>query len=898
MANIGKNIEKTNIRHTGKRSKQCDYLLFVSSNREAEYISQNFASNGFLAVSMTKDPKEIEKSYLNGKKTPFKRIFVLGNDKTQVESLKSSNFAQKMGLVWLDCSMAKNFFNFPQKWGILDIKGNSSKLLDFIMFCIGSNDRVNSYLDDPSSIEVPHCYKIHFNQYIGEQTPNQFGISPIGFIHHLIKYNQRLMIQSNAGTGKSTLMKLLVNQSTIPRTLESQKFIKSIIDLKTLRENAGIERVIIAEPTTAIGSQLAKSFMKSGLNVTCIDNNSSFADLMSADYNSVIICCYDSIRKIPHLIDNKTLVVVDEFHQLPIDIEYRNDEAFTFLIDQIENAGRALFLSATPDYFFTMPKILHPSFGYKLLKGEASIQNKITLIPKIYDGRRMDTLGYLIENEPQGNGSVLCKFDSISNLQTACKALEKKGLLSDYLCSRIRSQKEGNEHYRNIVDNNKFKSFLHYLFYTTLMEAGVSIESPIKLNALIDTIGWRRAIQLFSRSRYNSQTGTNKAQTVWFFRSLKNIKEKNQIVYKTPIIKRFKEKYNLALNICEVKNTLDKDGNFGEYKHKTKADEIEHSKITYFDESEQKYKPCLLWILRKIHEQALQVPFSLTLKRIERFDNRVEVMPFDYIKLDAHPLFEEIRDEQKAAKEAQKEQLKNLFLTDLDNLIAAICLENKNRGYTDKINGLFDGAAKILPIQAKSFASKYEQLLRLKSAKRTLDRIYFIRDYNKTFPLKSLVKMVINEEPKIIDDAISQIGRYNRSFDYKHDNNLSQDDKFSHEREAIIIKRINEMKRDDNKYKKTLSGSKKDNGWKSRKQLSYLINSALKKWKPKGGNVSSSISETKAVTTIKDLFHVEQRRSKKRGKKTTLFKIGERRKIAQTNTKLDILLSKYRPQKP
>lgn len=884
MANLPK--YKENSKYLDKKSipKNASILLLVNTKEDAKLINSTSNELGVFAIPTHNKENSQLKHTLKAIKTRFKEAFVLGIDNTYQERKKSYNMAKNWGLIWVNTLMAKNYLNIPKdlhlfQWvDTLEPNQKEEKLKQFLMFCIGSNHKIRSYQDDPSSIEVSHCYKLHFEQYIGQTTPNQFGITPVDFMQEMIKEYDRVMLQANAGAGKTTLTQLLVHQQIIQNLVhqngKDQEKTITTPNLNTLRKNAGIERVIIAVPTNAIGTQLLKDFQARGLHASLLDNQSTRNDIIGAEYSNVIISCYDSVRKVPHLIDKKTLVIIDEFHQLSIDIEYRNRKAFRYLIGKIENARKTLFISATPNYFYALDQSLDQSFGFTLVKGIPTVQNKIDLLPIIYEGRRKDLLGYVIENSPEKEGATLCKFDSISNLKIAHEVLTRLNLPSEFLCSRLPSQKQDNKTYNSIMETGFFKYKLYFLLYTTLMEAGVSIKEQVRLNALIDTIGWQKAIQLIARPRYNHKTGVNKQQTVWLFKSKKNLTENTEILYKQPIVKRFVKMKELAETVCQHLNS----GSYGDFKSKTESDPRIHYLITYYDEEEEEYKPCILYILRLMYEQSLKVPFSMTLKRIERFDNRITILPYKEIKVEPHPIFEEIREVYKEENKKKLQELEKLFLTDFNVLVASICHKNRDIAYKDKISALFDGVADVHKMQIKHFLLTHENLLTGDKPKKILDNIYFLCDYNKTLKVSEVARMVIDTGESTLKMIKSQIGRNNRAFDFDHNLNDSRD-RQAHLREQTILKKLSQMIRDDRRGR-----SSKSKGWRTPRQYQKAINNAIAKCTDaKGKKLFTFISEGKALAIIKDLYHVDKIQIQVKKKRVWHYQLISKRTIQETN---------------
>jgi len=397
--------------------KQGKYLIVASGEDDTICINHNLNHLGIFAVCGWNETTTPPSDLLDGLKTRFEHCFVLGDNDNPQTTKASKRIANEIGFVWIDTSNARAYFGMPNEWDICDIHQQRDQVKDFVLFCLGANHRLTSYEDDPDSMAIDHCYKLDFAQHIGQEQPNKYGIKPLDFILHQIKEHDRLILESLAGTGKSTVLTKIVHQSQRSQTPQSVAIqVDSLIspNLETLSK-LGIDRVIILEPTTAINAQLPEAFKEVGLTVAAIDNLADENDLQTALQSRVLMVCYDSLKKVYHLLTN-ALVIVDEYHQLPIDINFRSPTAFRLVIDGLEKAKKVLLLSATPNYLFTLPKEVYSGFGYKLIKGVPSVQNQIIIQPFACEGKRMDIPSYIFENSPKEQGLITIKFDSKANL--------------------------------------------------------------------------------------------------------------------------------------------------------------------------------------------------------------------------------------------------------------------------------------------------------------------------------------------------------------------------------------------------------------------------------------------------------------------------------------------------
>ncbi len=824
-----------------KHALSTKILILVASDTFSTLLNEVFEETDLVSIcSLSYD-----------KKQAYKSVFVLG------QNLKEYAFRNE--LVYLDTDFAKL---------VLGIVGApiDSELKPLILLAIKLNGRIKSYSDDAHSIAVSHCFNLEFDQYLGQEHANKHGFIPSSFIFHCLVHIKKVILQSPAGTGKSTLCLLLAS---------------SIDKLK----NVGIDTIIILEPTTPITRQLSMDFEKAGLVIAKIDGNSTKEDKNeSAD---IIICCFDSFSQISKAILSSALVVVDEYHQLPIDFDYRNKPAFRYVLENIEKAKRVLMLSATPNYMFCQDKALHKFFGYTLIKGKPSIQNAIEVQPILNEGREKDLPIWIRENAPSGSGRVLGKLDSKSTLD-ALLIQNKED--TEVLHSGSADRKEDNKSYLSLMNTGKIENEnIKYLWFTTLLEAGVSIKEEVKLMALLDVPSWQKAIQLMNRPRYNAATGTNKNLKVKIFRSAES--EKNKVTPKakkgkiTPILS-FKKEYEKAKDAAQKMNIIAINGfEFGindidDSKGKnirTAADVRDQEKITYFDKAELKYKPCFLGVMRLLYEKETNVPWSLMLKRISRFDDRIKVLPI----INVHPLknedFEAIKKAQKIDKEAANLKFKELLKKDNDMTAQAVCYLSKNADFKEKVRDSLN-LSQVERGLVLEFVIDSDGAFSGKEPNRIISNLVALMGQTKSLSLSNAINFVLDNDKELVTDYISQVNRNlrNTAFRKMHLNAFTN---FEFEREKYTCLAIDSLKQN------IKNGRRSE--WINLPTLTKIVNKATSKI-PFGFNkLCKPLSDRKAIKVLKDIYNVESKRVKKKKKRTIYYKIGQKKTVKAFDNMLE-----------
>ena len=706
------------------------------------------------------------------------------------------------------------------------------------------------YEDDPHSIHIAGAYRLRCTQYIGEGVPHpSTKFSPLDAISALIKNEQRLILRANAGMGKSTLCIMLAGR----------------LDL------LGLDKMVILEPTTTIANQLGADFIEAGINAPVLDNQARKADILGAQSSSVVVCCYDSLGKVGgSWLDDKTLVVVDEFHQLVTDVNYRNKEAFQYALEHITRGGRTLMLSATPFDLFTLPKSYSPHFGYKMAMCEADIQQSIQVQPVIYKGRMKDAPSYAI-NQIEASAKMTCiKYDSIKNLKTAKLLALERGLRCEYFCSKERGQKEGNQDYQSLVKTGQLHNQLDVLMYTTLLEAGVSIKDPVKESILVDVNEWRRAIQLMSRPRYNAATGVNETQLVQLYRSAVNIRKRAGEPWdEVPSVqKRLNTLLRQSKQLCEYKNQHLKEDQINA---PVSTDTQKERNLTIKIETDQgpKHIQNTLWILHELHKQGERVPFDLMLKRLVRFDNRITLLPAQNIKLPKCLITEGYRDELKAKTEAEAGRLASLLIKDFNSMLALCIHQVQNTKWKERFKAAYPKAANITRADILEFKQKHS-IKGIKGVCSLIEQYHLITGDNPRLNKGDVLQFVCSMDASDVGEYCDQLQAHRRRFFNSYSpKDLDPNTKFFADREASVLRKLQALQKNSKR------GTGKE--WRTKPDWAKIVNKALLKEDKKLGPISA----TKAMQLIRHLYNTESKRAKIKGKKTTFIKLLDRRKFVE-----------------
>jgi len=780
-----------------------------------------------------KELENLECFVPSNKESSISKSFLIESDTNERES---SNLATKINALYIDTSTICTFLGYTS---LLKLIENKEDFIRFIQIATATNSEIKSYKDDSFSIAVPHCFNVDFAQYLGQAGVNSCGIVPSEFISHVINTKKRVIIQSIAGSGKTTLIQQLVKTCTKDR-----------------------DRTIILLPTTTLTDQQTKDFQQSGLNVCSLTNTSTKHDLMSARDSSIIMCCYDSLKKIQDLIPNSFLIV-DEYHQLSNDIDYRDKKSFRVVSETIKHHHKTLMLSATPNYFFTLDRELSSMFGFTLIKGTPTATGRIIITPITYKGKQYDIPSYINETLNDPNGLVLGKYDSKENLENIYTRLNSRGIKTEvfYSSSEKEKRKDKNRAYCSLMEtgfiNRNEQDKIKQVWFTSLLEAGVSIKDEVSLLALTGVKTYQRAVQLINRPRYNATTGTNKNINVWVFKN-SEAKEHEQEEQGLNVVDRFKDLLRKYQFVSDIKNGLTEYEQADSYK--TESDDRVHRDLSYKDLGT--YKVCILSILKLINELENTCSIETLLKRVQRFDNRVSIEEHKQVKFNDNSEFKELKEIQKRDKRTANEELFKIAIQDFSMVAQVVAHLSRDSKLKERIRTTLE-----LPLLNKdsilSFLENSNGAFSGREPQRIVKDVCFLVSRGALSRSQAIEQVIETpkDEIRYKKSSISRKARLKSTVLDRASNN-----------DVLDLAREREITKGIDKLRKNISlGKVKE--YLTKSHVLRVINKAILKVGDSEKPIFKPITEGKAIVTLKDLYHVEQKRIKKKNKKITVFRI-------------------------
>jgi late competence protein required for DNA uptake (superfamily II DNA/RNA helicase) len=798
--------------------KQGENLVICAGETDTICLNHHLNKYGFWGVCFGGEMDKINPNLLKALKRRFKRVYILyDNDPTGKVQSKLKAF--KNGLIWVDWS---NFStDYGRKNDICEIystfKGDFElRILDLIR----SNGRIEKDPKDGFSLKIDHCYKLYFDTYLTETEDN---------VHKLVsevRNHRNTLIQSAAGTGKSWGIAAMIRH---------------------LLEHG---RVIKAVPTKAIAEQITNTFRERIGNEYAIEGlwgkKDKYAISRLVD-TRVIVTTYDSINHIPQEIATGSVLIIDEAHQLCNDIDYRNS-AMRKLYKHIEGASRVIYLTATPNWYF-FSKEIEPFLGkIRLIQGVNRLDNEVG-VRILTDVKNKKHARYYIEEnfKPQKGKTACYKLDNVTALDSFSKIDQERNISSEYFTSKSAEKSVSNAIYQSIMKDGTLGSKeLENLYYTTLMEAGVSFKFPVSFVAVFDTVAPCKIVQLATRPRYNRKTGVNKhielpillGETAGKNASETQTENGEQLL-QSLIIKSQK--------LADYKNGIEGSENPS---FKVSTDFIE----TFTYKGEQGFfEVCIFSILHYIFklQQKQQTP-ELLARRIQRYDPR-----FKILSIERADDFDKVKELQELISKAKVDKAEAEHHT-----------------------------AELLKLDPYKYCAAYARSLKKPESKERIkkelklpnysDLIEFISDNKKAFSCTRITQLYVSETlranrlgldiQEIANELAAkglaevkqridvELSKKRRAVHRSSKKELSTNDILQVEIDKRIRKKIDQLKKDAQRGRRSeaLTGN----------ELTRIVNKAIK------GLTARPISKQKALRKLKTLYNIKV--SKKTYKYTIL----------------------------
>jgi len=293
--------------------------------------------------------------------------------------------------------------------------------------------------------------------------------------------HKKLMAQAPTGAGKTTMIKAMFDE--------------------LLSGLNGVERLIFCVPTLAILEQIKTDLTASNTDFCALDGSTTNETWKEAAHAKIILTTQNQIKNIPQTSIQTSCLIIDETHTLTNDVSYRSGVCYT-AFKAAQTAKYCLCLSATPPKYYT-------KFGFEYLKLDVQQAQKKTVNFIKFEGEKASerasaTLQFIKE---KSKDSTIAVFqNNVAGSENSVELLESDGLKNTIICSKEARYKDENKHYQSIVKDGVFDGDVDVVFFTSLLEAGVSIKSNVQNLLCLSPIHPDQLAQIIARFRHTNTT--------------------------------------------------------------------------------------------------------------------------------------------------------------------------------------------------------------------------------------------------------------------------------------------------------------------------------------------------------------------------------------------------------
>lgn len=626
---------------------------------------------------------------------------------------------------------------------------SSDEFLKILKYEIDIRHSILQNKENPFSIPIPNCYKIHIDKYIGENNRKGFyQAKPLCLLKSIIRQEKKLLLQSPTGTGKTTaLIEMAFDQE--------------------FRTKLGVKRTIFFSPINPVCDQTREKIRKTfGFVPKVIDGNYSPTELDEKE--PVLICTYQSCAKVMHLI-KESEIIVDEGHTL---IEWGFNNPYNRMILEYCNmAEKAIVISATPPLQLATQITNYCNFSFCKIIQNPKYAQKIKVFPMIYKGVEREIINSVMQLKTPDGKPIVLKKNNINMLESFQQYVKEKELLSNRLIEDIKDQKgnvyknaeeyksatgedyqkkheygyeyglqplrveifsskkrkykEDNENYQTLMLTNNFKTPIDLLLVTSLFDFGINVEPEILQYFLIGFNTASSAIQLPGRSRIDHNTGKNKEINLYVFRKKR---KKKKLSSTMDTMQKMEGMYNCWNANAKAANKYDHENMIS--LKKSEIEPIYKSQIT------GKYIVNTLGILQmeQSRQESFQTNEQYFQELVGNYDN-VELMEVQEIKTETDPLIKEILDSKKTKRVLGKEKAFQILKEketakegEFKPLLEAVYHSTSNHSLKRKIKRSVS-IKKEISIDARQIAEETPEIF---------CNGYFDNHLNKYFKLKSM----------------------------------------------------------------------------------------------------------------------------------------------------------------
>jgi hypothetical protein len=610
-------------------------LLLCEGEDDTNAINANLQPYNFAALTFGSASSLIPMDYINS--LGFKAVFcLLDNDPTGLK--RSIRNATSKGLPYISIkehySDLKDVCEIYKKHGVIGLvklceietQNKTAQTTNF--------ERIGYNLHNVLNIEI--------EKYLSEKQPL--------LINYLIRYC-KILLQSPTDTGKTT---------AIVKLAQDPNFYNDI----------GIDSIVLALPRLFLCDQLKEVFKnETGVTPSVIDGKASSIDIQEACQSKVIICTYDSLKKLKNHL-KYSLLVIDEMHLLTDDTGFRG-EVTAKVFELIPKAKRVLGLTATPNFDMCIgmqlndkhvPDSIRSALDFTLCQVSLKKDQVKNLQLNCYPKNRLNAVTAYAENIAQGSEKAAVLLNDVKVLETVSQVINERyePNTATILSSKKAAYNIENPTYQAITKGEAVPNENRLFLGTNILTAGISLNFAVENLAIFGNLDSRTITQFSARPRLKGEV--NKALQVDLFKTMtetefetvlndfeqKNIETSASLNDRRTCIDWLQNDIQTAVTLCEAANKLDKTD-------KVRRKAFDELGFIYFDESDNEFKPNLPTIIYN-HNARIERRLTLygKLLKAKQYDNTFEILTPQYVNFEKNQQATEIlSDKKEAAKEVK-----------------------------------------------------------------------------------------------------------------------------------------------------------------------------------------------------------------------------------------------------
>lgn len=516
--------------------EDCKVLLIVGGEHDCIAFNHAYNHRGWYAVTQGSETRNLAKELVTLLKTRCLRLVTLfDNDDAGNKSMEKQ--AQEHGLQGIDLATYVNNKDHFQGCKF-DVNGRNRTLNDICDVLNTEGGKrgfkkmiVRELRTKKVAQIVPYrpTFSNVFHTPIKEYLCDT-DLSYLQLKNHLWLI-QKLILQSPTGSGKTYLI--------LHRWANDPAFF----------EKMGIERIVYLCPTKSLGQQQAHKHGIPFLSSLEKVNTTEIAK------SKVIAATFDQVKKLPKEWTITSLFVVDEFHTLTSEFDYRA-ETMRRLLSLIKSAKNVLGITATPN----LSLVKHLNYGLGVAEFEKKEKaQKINITPIfLKKGGAKDVLADIEKRRDKEKITVI-KFDDVDLLNSYKEKLIKKHGESavTLISSKTEAMSVNNAHYQSLMKTGRVGEEAKIVLCTKSLESGVNFEFPAEI-FYVFPLSTSSLLQMLTRPRINRQLDINLEVNAFVYMPKGAYRTNHDLTDLTTRFEAFTsgESHELALEIQNHKSDL------------------------------------------------------------------------------------------------------------------------------------------------------------------------------------------------------------------------------------------------------------------------------------------------------------------------------------------------------